>query len=131
MNTQALDYITIKGFKSIASIEKTALGAINVIIGPNGSGKSNFIGVFSFFNAIREGRLNDYVRKSGGAEQLLHFGSKTTEEIICFISFCEEVNQYRLTLKPTSDDSLYPADEWVYYWDKERGFSRPLSHQLR
>ena len=82
MNTQELDYITIKGFKSISSLDKTALGPINLIIGPNGSGKSNFIGVFSFLNAIREGRLNDYVRKSGGAEQLLHFGSKITEEIV-------------------------------------------------
>ena len=41
-----LDTITVKGFKSIASIEKLKLGAINVLIGPNGSGKSNFIGVF-------------------------------------------------------------------------------------
>jgi AAA15 family ATPase/GTPase len=53
MNTQKLDYITIKGFKSIASLEKAALKPINVIIGPNGSGKSNFVGVFSFLNAIR------------------------------------------------------------------------------
>ena len=52
MNNQELDYITIKGFKSIASIEKMALDPINVIIGPNGSGKSNFVGVFSFLNAI-------------------------------------------------------------------------------
>ena len=125
-----LDYITIKGFKSIASLEKTALGPINLIIGPNGSGKSNFIGVFSFLNAIREGRLNDYVRKSGGAEQLLHFGSKITEEIVFFISFRQEANQYKLTLKPTTDDSLYPADEWVYYWDKAEGFPHPLPQQI-
>jgi predicted ATPase len=54
-----LDYTTIKGFKSISSIEKLELGAINLIIGPNGSGKSNFIGVFAFLHAIREGRLKD------------------------------------------------------------------------
>ena len=28
---------------------------MTVLIGPNGSGKSNFIGVFSFLNAVREG----------------------------------------------------------------------------
>jgi len=91
---------------------------INVIIGPNGSGKSNFIGVFSFLNEIREGHLNDYVRKAGGAEQLLLFGSKVTGEIRILVSFCQEVNQYELTLKPTADDSLYPAEEWAYFWDK-------------
>ena len=79
MSSPELDYITVKGFKSFANIDELSLSAINVVIGPNGSGKSNFIGVFSFLNAIREGRLHDYVRKVGGAEKLLHFGSKTTD----------------------------------------------------
>lgn len=117
VTTQELDYISVKGFKSIASV-KVKLMPINVIIGPNGSGKSNFIGVFSFLNEIREGHLNDYVRKAGGAEQLLHFGSKVTGEIRILVSFCQEMNQYELTLKPTADDSLYPAEEWAYFWDK-------------
>ena len=114
-----LDYISVKGFKSIASA-KVELKPINVIIGPNGSGKSNFIGVFSFLHEVREGRLNDYVRRAGGAEQILYFGSKVTEEVKILISFHQEVNQYELTLKPTSDDSLYPTEEWVYFWDKAR-----------
>ena len=54
-----LDYITIKGFKSIASIEKLEMRSINIVIGPNGSGKSNFIGGFAFLNAIRDGKLKD------------------------------------------------------------------------
>jgi len=128
LKTPELDYITIKGFKSIASVEKLGLGPINLIIGPNGAGKSNFIGVFSFLHEIREGRLNDYVRKAGGAEQLLHFGSKVTKEILIKISFRQEVNQYELILKPTADDGLYPAKEWVYFWNKS--YSRPLSRPL-
>lgn len=124
-----LDYITIKGFKSIALVEKLPLRPINLIIGPNGSGKSNFIGVFSFLHEIREGRLNDYVRKAGGAEQLLHFGSKVTNEILIRISFRQEVNQYELRLRSTSEDSLYPWDERVYFWDKK--YSEPYSDSLR
>ena len=42
MPTNALDYITIQGFKSIASIEKLELRPINVVIGANGSGKVQF-----------------------------------------------------------------------------------------
>lgn len=129
MKTPELDYITVEGFKSIASVEKLELRPINVIIGPNGSGKSNFIGVFSFLHAIREGRLNDYVRRAGGAEQLLHFGSKTTEEIRIRVSFCEEVNQYELKLKPTLDDSLFPANEWAYYWNKQQ-HQRPFQRLI-
>jgi predicted ATPase len=81
MPSNALDYITIQGFKSIASIEKLALRPINVVIGPNGSGKSNFVGAFSFLRAISEGRLSRYVTEAGGAEKVLHFGSKTTKEV--------------------------------------------------
>ena len=80
MPIQELDFITVKGFKSIASIEKLPLRAINVVIGPNGSGKSNFIGVFSFLHAIREGHLQEYVVNAGGAEKVLHFGSKVTSK---------------------------------------------------
>jgi predicted ATPase len=120
MTSAALDHVTVKGFKSIASIEELPLRPINLLIGANGSGKSNFIGVFAFLHAIREGRLQDYVRKGGGAEQLLHFGSKTSEQIEVHISFEGGINQYRLVLQPTDDDSLYPAEEVVSFWDKSQ-----------
>lgn len=124
MSDTALDYITVKGFKSIASLEKLPLRPINVIIGANGSGKSNFVGVFSFLQAILEGRLQAYVRRAGGAEQLLHFGSRVTHEIRIFLSFSEGVNQYQLSLAPTDDDSLYPQVEAVSYWLKNE-YPRP------
>jgi predicted ATPase len=125
-----LDYITIKGFKSIESITKLALSAINVIIGPNGSGKSNFIGVFSFLHAIREGRLQEYVAKAGGADRILHFGSKTTNAIEIQISFKNEANQYSLKLEPTEADELYPASEEVCYWDKQAYPDKPYDRPL-
>jgi predicted ATPase len=118
LTATALDSITVKGFKSIASVEDLPLRPINVLVGPNGSGKSNFIGIFAFLHAIREGRLQEYVRRAGGAEQLLHFGSRTTSEIEVFISFRGGVNQYRLRLRPTDDDSLVPHSETVYFWNK-------------
>lgn len=130
MTVPELDYITIKGFKSIASIEKLPLRAINVLIGPNGSGKSNFIGVFEFLHAIREGRLQDYVARSGGADKLLHFGSKETTEIYLRVSFKNEVNQYAIQLAPTSADGLYPSRELVYFWDKASWPDSPLGELL-
>jgi predicted ATPase len=127
MNTPELDYITVKGFKSIAAIEKLVLRSINVVIGPNGSGKSNFIGVFSFLNAVREGHMQDYVRKAGGAEQVLHFGSKVTRMMRFDVSFRERVNAYSLLLKPTDDDSLFPFLEEASFWDKKR---YPLPYEV-
>jgi len=129
MASDTLDYITIKGFRSIASIEKLTLKPVNVIIGPNGSGKSNFIGAFAFLHAIREGRLRDYVTEAGGAEKVLHFGSKKTKEIALHLSFANEVNQYELKLAPTNDDGLYPSSEFVYFWDKLR-YPGPYSEVL-
>lgn len=111
MTSQALDYITIKGFKSIASIEKLPLRPINLLIGANGAGKSNFIGVFSFIRSVYEGRLQTYVRENGGADQILHFGSKTTEKIEFCVSSASGTNEYHLTLGLTQEDRLFPERE--------------------
>lgn len=130
MPSNVLDYITIKGFKSIASVEKLPLKPVNVLIGSNGSGKSNFIGVFAFLHAIREGGLRDYVTNAGGAEKVLHFGSKTTKEILIHLSFADEVNQYELKLSPSQDDGLYPSSETTFYWDRGQYPQKPFDMAL-
>lgn len=125
----ALDTITVKGFKSIAAIEKLKLGAINVLIGPNGSGKSNVIGVFAFLHAIREGQLQEYVFRAGGADNVLHFGSRVTPTLEIFLSFHEGINQYQIALAATETDQLYPSSEVAYFWDKQN-YPQPYAIQL-
>ena len=129
MAQQELNWISIDGFKSIASSGKVELGPINLIIGPNGSGKSNFIGVFAFLQAIKEGRLYEYVRTAGGADELLHFGTKCTPEIQIGLSFRNEVNGYNLTLKVDSNDNLFPMNEVATFWNKTQ-YHRPYSDFL-
>ena len=107
----ALDRITIRGFKSIKSIKCLALGRINVLIGPNGSGKSNFIDAFSLMRAISKGQLQSYVGRAGGAEKILHFGSRATRKITVEVSFDGGKSDYHVELSPTRDDSLYPDAE--------------------
>ena len=114
----SIDWITIKGFKSIKSISKMPLKNINVLIGPNGSGKSNFIGVFSLLNSVRNGRLQYYTRRAGGADKILHFGSDETDHISVHISFEDEMNQYSITLTPDQLDSMFPSKEFVYFWNR-------------
>ena len=115
-----LDYITVKGFKSIAAIEELRIGAMNVLIGPNGSGKSNFVGVFSFLNAIRSGKLQDYVVRAGGADKVLHFGARETDKLYIDISFQDSTNRYEITLQPAGADDLVPGSEFAHFWNKER-----------
>ena len=124
-----LDYITVEGFKSIKSIEKLNPGPMTVLIGPNGSGKSNFLGAFSFLNAIRDGRLQKYVKTAGGADKVLHFGSRVTGQLHIRISFEDEKNQYELTLESTNLDELVPWDETAYFWDKK--YPNPYPVPLR
>ena len=124
-----LDWITIKGFKSINSIEKLELRPINVLIGPNGAGKSNFIGVFSFLNAIRLGGLRDYVMRSGGADKILHFGSKTTQNLSIETNFENGKRKYNIELAPDDADGMFPQIETAYFWHKEN-YPRPLRQTL-
>jgi predicted ATPase len=106
MPTNALQHITIKGFKSIASIERIELRPINVVIGPNGSGKSNFLGALELLqDAFDEDGLRNYVKFAGGAEKILHFGSKVTRQIVFGLSFAQ--GQYGFELRPTANDELY------------------------
>ena len=125
----ALDAITVKGFKSLAAIEKLPLGALNVLIGPNGAGKSNFIEVFAFLHALREGHLQDYVLRAGGADRLLHFGSKVTQSIEIDLAFQEGINQYRIVLAATETDQLYPHTEVASFWDKKK-YPQPYEELL-
>lgn len=108
-----LDWITIKGFKSIKNVERLKLNPINLLIGPNGSGKSSFIGAFAFLREIRGGWLRHYTRKAGGANRILHFGVRVTTALEISISFNQGVNQYEIRLVPTDDDSLFPETETV------------------
>lgn len=122
-----LDAITIRGFRSIASVEELKLRPINVLIGANGSGKSNFLGVFAFLKEIREGRLQDYVARQGGADRILYFGAKVTPRLEFRLS--TGASGYRLSLAVTAEDRLYPVDERVSY-DARPAFSEPREHIL-
>ena len=114
----ALDWISVEGFRSIARIERLELRPINVLIGPNGSGKSNFIGAFSFLNAIRNGALRNYVARAGGAERVLHFGSKATRTLAIHISFRGGTNQYKIEIESNESDGMFPSQETVYFWNQ-------------
>ena len=129
---RAIEHITVRGFKSIKRLDKLPLGPVNVLIGANGSGKSNFIGVFALLRAIREGNLQDYAIRAGGADRVLHFGAKMTDELKLHLAFEDEINQYEVALQPTGDDGLFvtSGSELVHYWDKEQYPKKPYTRQI-
>lgn len=124
-----LDHITIRGFRSIRDAKKLELRPVNIVIGANGAGKSNFIETFDFLRSIREGRLQEYVIKNGGADKLLFFGAKETQVLVVKISFDEEQNQYEIKMTSDSRDRLIPVAEAGFFWDKAR-YDRPYKAEI-
>lgn len=120
-----LDCIRVAGFKSIRD-QKIQLGTLNVLIGANGAGKSNFIGVFRLLNEILGENLQVTVAKAGGAERLLYFGRKQTDEILLRLQFGK--NAYLCRLVPTAEDSLIFAEERASF--RGEGYSRPYEENL-
>ena len=115
-----VERIIVRGLFSVREIE-IEIAPINLLIGANGSGKSNFIGAFEFLRAIRSGFLQGTVRRHGGADKFLHFGSKITPEIYFEIWFRQSenlFNGYEITLAADSQDSLYVSNEFAYRWNK-------------
>ena len=108
----AIRKMSIEGFRSIGAIRELELRPLNVLIGANGSGKSNFLGAIDLLRVamIRSTWLPDYVRRLGGADSLLHFGSKHTDRIAFRIQFGPEisnrVSDYNILLKPDYGDLL-------------------------
>ena len=120
-----IESITVRGFKSIKEIDDFQLRPINVMIGANGAGKSNFIEALSFLSAINSKQgLARPVRRAGGAERLLHFGSRVTRQIQFFASFSGESERYEESLAPTADDLLYRRLQSDDYFRRVRHLRR-------
>jgi predicted ATPase len=111
--SKPIDRITIKGFKSIRSLEDFPLASLNVLIGANGSGKSNFVSFFTLLREIVEERLEKAINKAGGADIHLFLGPKMTDKIEAHLEF--GMNGYKCVLEPTDDNRLIFADERILY----------------
>ena len=108
----ALNRITLKGWKSIreASIDFRPL---TVLVGANGVGKSNLISFFKLLNEMIGGRLQTFVGLSGGADSVLHHGSRTTPVMAAEIEFETDAgsNTYDMRLAYAAVDALIFTEE--------------------
>lgn len=113
-----LKTVTIKGFKSIRSLEAFELRSLNVFIGPNGAGKSNFIGALRFLSEVAGENFPGYVQKQGKAAALLHGGRKRTQAMEFEVYGQPNGgfrNGYLISLEATNDNRLVFTREqtWV------------------
>ena len=107
-----IDYIEIKGFKSIKEL-KLEMKPINILIGSNGAGKSNFVSFFKLINAIFNQRLQIYVLEEK-TDNILYFGRKTTESLfgkLIFSNGLDLTNAYYFLLSQVKEGGLFIEKE--------------------
>lgn len=93
--------LDIQGFRSLKDVSWRP-GDLNVIIGPNGSGKSNLLKMLELISAAAQGKLSDYVQRSGGMGAILWDGS---------------VNSITLSLETSPPSIIPPLANVVYEVD--------------
>lgn len=112
--------LTIRGFKSIESLEGFDLRDLNVLIGANGSGKSNFVDFFRLLRAMADEGLQKFVTEQGGGDGFFFLGPRYTRKISVRLEFGENV--YEFDLEPTAGNELMIGSErvkWIGGGDTE------------
>lgn len=116
--------IALAGYRSYGNdLEKNQvdLKNLNVIIGANGAGKSNLISFLEMISYMMTRGLRSYVAKQGGADSLLYFGSKTTEQIRGELSIHDadalKEDKYTFALEWNTTGQLFFAKEEMFYQD--------------
>ncbi|AKX54393.1 recombinase RecF [Thiopseudomonas alkaliphila] len=105
--------ITIKGFKSIRQLEDFRLQNLNVLIGGNGVGKSNFVDYFRMLSEMMAGRLQVWISKQGGADRILSYGIKETEQLESYVQF--DRNGYKFVLEPSVNAGFVFTSEHITF----------------
>lgn len=122
-----LQKIHLEGYKSIQNLD-LELNSLNILIGANGVGKSNFISFFKFMKKILDKDLQFYVSQQGGANRILHFGSKITQQLKFGLYF--PPNAYSCTLVPDISDSLIFQEEISYFKASDIGYYGGAKQQV-
>ncbi len=135
-----LEKLTIRGFKSIQSLDGLELRPINLLIGGNGAGKSNLIEFFKMLRAMMGFRLAEFgdykptlsrfLENKGGIGNFLFGGLQRTREISAELMFNGARNGYRFAISPTAEGGFaLVKDDFYYdgqgykptYWEMGRG----------
>lgn len=120
-----LDQLTVRGFKSIRSLEGFEPRSLNVLIGANGAGKSNLLSLFRMLEYLLTERLQLFIKEEGGAEALLFGGRRRTADASLALGFDGGHYKYEFSLAPVAGDAMAFAREYAYPIDDAEWLDDP------
>ena len=109
--------VRAQGFRSFRDVD-LSLSNLTVLVGPNGSGKSNFVSLLNLLDALRTGRLQNYVDDQRGASRILFRGSDYTQQCALRFTFAlpsGSILKYDLKLHVVPGDTLEVRDETIEF----------------
>ena len=133
-----IDSLKLCNFKSIKNLD-LKFNDINIFIGSNGVGKSNLISFFYFLNKLIDKNLQAHISRSGGSDNILHFGKKISKNLSTEINFkySDYYNKYSFVLEPNIEDGFFFLEENIFFrknnntnWIKEELGSGHLETKL-
>jgi predicted ATPase len=115
-----LTSLRLAGWKSIRDAD-IRFRPLNILIGGNGAGKSNLVSFFKLMSEARAGRFQVQVGTTGGAELLLHYGSKRTPVIEAEFQFTTDggPGAYSFRWIPAAGNTLIFDEEKLTAYAKE------------
>ena len=126
-----LESVRIRGFRSLADVELSSLGATSVLIGSNGSGKSNFMRFFEMLSwMVRSRKLGEFVEKYGGADDQLFGGNSVTPRMDAEVALRTGAgrNEYRFSLAHAHPDRLMFTEEAFRFSRSDRATEAPWNY---
>lgn len=129
--TTRLESVRIRGFRSLADIELSGLGATTVLIGSNGSGKFNFMRFFEMLSwMVRSRALGEFVEKYGGADDQLFGGNGVTPRMEAEVALRTGAgrNDYRFSLAHAHPDRFMFTDEAFRFSRSDWLIEAPWNH---
>jgi predicted ATPase len=112
-----LKQIAIHGYKSFHPDGlKLEIKDITVLLGANGSGKSNLVSFFKLLSWMMTGALQNFIGESGSANDLLFYGSKTTNRLEAELLFANDraEDKYSFKLSHAAGDTLIFTEEVLF-----------------
>ena len=111
-----LKTVKLVNFKSIRE-QSFELESVNVLIGANGAGKSNLLSFFKLLNEMLGMRLQSHIEQAGGANSLLHYGSKRSPSLEAELTFETDtgLSKYVVRLVYAAVDRLIFSEERIHF----------------